>query len=68
MAQLLMGIGGFLASELPSILGSLISNAVAIARQVLEYLVAFARRLIEYMGENPLAALLILANLIIWMS
>jgi hypothetical protein len=51
-----------------SALGSLITRLIAIVQQIIRWVASVASKLIEWAGEHPLATILLVANLVIWVS
>jgi hypothetical protein len=51
-----------------SVLGSLVTRLIAIVHRVIDEVLKLARQLLRYAGEHPLALVLTVANLCIWMS
>jgi len=54
--------------EARSVLGSAITQLIGIVRQIINYVMAVSRQIITYAGEHPLALILLMANVTIWMS
>jgi len=54
--------------EARSVLGSLITQIVAIVRTLIDYALRFFRRFLAWSGEHPLACVLTIANICIWVS
>jgi hypothetical protein len=55
-------------SEARSAIGSVLTQLVAIVRQILQMALNTMQRFIGWAGEHPLAAVLTVANLAIWVS
>jgi len=55
-------------SEARSAIGSVLTQLVAIVRQMLAMALSVMQRFIGWAGEHPLAAVLTVANIAIWVS
>jgi len=51
-----------------SALGSFITQLIAIIRQLIKWVTDVAKRIIEWTAEHPLAMLLLVSNICIWVS
>jgi hypothetical protein len=54
--------------EARSVLGSFITQLIAIVRQLIKWVTDVAKRIIEWTAEHPLAMLLLVTNICIWVS
>lgn len=52
--------------EARSVLGSLITQLISIVRTILTYALRIARQVITYASEHPLAMILLVSNIMIW--
>jgi hypothetical protein len=52
--------------EARSVLGSLITQLISIVRTILNFALKIARQVITYASEHPLAMLLLISNIMIW--
>jgi hypothetical protein len=51
-----------------SVLGSLITRLIAIVQQIIKWVTSVASKIVEWSGEHPLAMILLVSNLCIWVS
>ena len=51
-----------------SVLASFITQLIAIVRQLIKWVTDVAKRIIEWTAEHPLAMLLLITNICIWVS
>ena len=51
-----------------SVLASFITQLIAIVRQLIKWVTDVAKRIIEWTAEHPLAMLLLVTNICIWVS
>jgi len=54
--------------EARSVLGTVIAQILTIVRQIIAYLMDAINRFVGWAGEHPLATLLTIANICIWVS
>jgi len=54
--------------EARSVIGTIIAQILTIARTILTYVLEYIRRFYEWAGEHPLAALLFIVDVAIWIS
>jgi flagellar biosynthesis/type III secretory pathway protein FliH len=62
------GVAQTSADEARSVLASLITQLLALARQIIDHALKLARQIIIYASEHPLAMILLVANICIWVS
>jgi len=62
------GVAQTSADEARSVLASLITQLLALTRQIIDHALKLARKIITYASEHPLAMILLVANLCIWVS
>ncbi len=51
-----------------SVLASLITQLISIVRTILNFALKVSSQVIAWAGEHPLASLLLVSNIIIWVS
>jgi len=56
------------AEEARSLLASLVTQIINAVRTAIAYALEVMRRFIQWCGEHPLAAMLTVANIAIWVS
>jgi hypothetical protein len=52
--------------EARSVIGSLLTQLIGIARTILTYAIRIARQVITYASEHPLAMIMLVSNIMIW--
>lgn len=57
-----------IAEEARSIVGSLIAHIINTVRTLIAYAMEVVRRFMQWAGEHPLASVLMIANVVIWVS
>jgi len=61
-------LGDTVAEEARSIVASLITQVINTVRTVVAYAMEIMRRFIQWTGEHPLAAILTVVDICIWVS
>ena len=51
-----------------SVLASFLTQLIAIVRQLIKWVTDVAKRIIEWTAEHPLAMILLVTNICIWVS
>jgi hypothetical protein len=54
--------------EARSVLGSTITQLIAVVRQLIRWVTTTVSQIIKWAGEHPLAMVLLIANVCIWVS
>lgn len=54
--------------EARSILGSLITRLIAIAHMIIDHIIKVTRQIVTYASEHPLSMVLLVTNIMIWVS
>ena len=54
--------------EARSVIGTVLAQAITLIRNVVSYIMEYVRRFLSWVGEHPLAATLLIANMAIWVS
>jgi len=61
-------VGSTAAEEARSLLASIVTQLLNIIRTAMAYAYEMIRNFIQWSGEHPLAAILLVTNLAIWVS
>jgi len=67
MPILITGVGGA-EEEARSVLGTVLAQILTIVRQIVAYVMEWVSRFIKWAGDHPLASILTIANICIWVS
>jgi len=51
-----------------SAVATYIAQIITFVRQIFAYLMEYMRKLLEWTGEHPLASVLLLTNIMVWIS
>jgi len=54
--------------EARSAVATYIAQIITFIRQIFAYLMEYTRKLLEWTGEHPLASILLLTNIMVWIS
>jgi len=54
--------------EARSVIGTVLAQAITLVRNVVSYVLEYVRKFLAWVGEHPLAATLLIANMAIWIS
>jgi hypothetical protein len=54
--------------EARSVLGSTITQLIAVVRQLIRWVTTTVSQIVKWAGEHPLAMVLLIANVCIWVS
>ena len=54
--------------ESKSAVATYIAQVITFLRQVFAYLMEYMRKMLEWAGEHPLASVLFLTNIMVWIS
>jgi hypothetical protein len=54
--------------EARSVLGSTITQLIAVVRQLIRWITTTVSQIVKWAGEHPLAMVLLIANVCIWVS
>jgi len=54
--------------EARSLLGTIVAQIITLVRNIVSYVMEMVRRFIQWSGEHPLATILTIANISIWVS
>lgn len=54
--------------EARSVIGTLIAQIIGVVRAIVNFALGMSRRFIEWAGEHPLALILTVANVMVWVS
>jgi len=54
--------------EARSVIGTVIAQIITLVRNVISYVMEYLRRFMAWAGEHPLATILFIANVTIWVS
>jgi hypothetical protein len=54
--------------EARSVLGSLITQMISIAREIIRWVMNIGGTIISWAGEHPLAMIMLVCNVAIWLS
>jgi hypothetical protein len=54
--------------EARSVLGSLVTQMISIARDIIRWLMNIAGTIMSWSGEHPLATIMLVCNVAIWLS
>ncbi len=68
MSALLGTSVNVVSEESRSVLASIIVQLTTIVRTAIDYALSIVKKFVEWSGEHPLAMLLLMANVIIWIS
>jgi len=66
-ALLATGVSGA-EEEAKSTIATVLAQIITLLRQFFAYIMEYMRKLLEWSGEHPLASLMLLTNMIIWVS
>lgn len=54
--------------EARSVLGSFVTQLIAVVRQLIRWVTSVVSKIVEWTGEHPLATILLVSNICIWVS
>jgi len=54
--------------EARSIIGTVLAQALTLIRNIVSYVMEYMRKFLAWVGEHPLGATLLIANMAIWIS
>ena len=66
-ALLTTGVSGA-EEEAKSTIATVLAQIITLLRQFFAYIMEYMRKFLEWSGEHPLASLMLLTNMIIWVS